>query len=287
MSDQDSSTRFIFKGADIRGNFVRISDSYLSAVEGHQYPIEVKQLLGEFLVAAQLMASTIKFEGNLTLQAKGNGAIRALMAETSHDGKTRAIAQLSESDQPYDFASLKDGLLAVTIAPKGRQNYQSMVPMTGDNLADCLKHYFEQSEQLGTLFHLAVEPGRAAGMLIQQLPRQLETDEKLRTEHWRTTQILSDTLTAEELLQKDNRTILKHLFAEEDIQLLGATAVSFSCSCSQERMAGALASLGSAELDKLFSEEEKVELTCEFCSRSYEFNAATLTEILSRNEKLH
>ncbi|MBL6689487.1 MAG: Hsp33 family molecular chaperone HslO [Pseudomonadales bacterium] len=287
MSDQDTSTRFIFKGADIRGNFVRISDSYRSAIAGHQYPEEIKHLLGEFLVAAQLMASTIKFEGKLTLQAKGNGAIRAVMAETSHDGKTRAIAQLAESAQPYDFASLKDGLLAVTIAPKGRQNYQSMVPMTGDNLAACLKHYFEQSEQLGTLFHLAVEPGRAAGMLIQQLPGQLETDEKLRSEHWRTTQILSDTLTPEELLEKDNQTILKHLFAEEDIQVLGATELNFSCSCSQERMAGALASLGSAELEEIFREEEKVELTCEFCSRSYEFNAATLTEILSRNEKLH
>ena len=283
----DSSTRFIFKGADIRGNLVRLADSYQSAIGNHDYPDDVKQLLGEFLVAAQLLASTIKFEGTLTLQAKANGAIRALMAETTHDGETRGIAQLAEDGTSYDFSALKDGLLAVTIAPTGKQNYQSMVPLSGSNLSECLKHYFDQSEQLGTLFHLAVEGEEAAGMLIQQLPRQLETDEKLREEHWNTTQILSNTLTKEELLQKDNATILKHLFAEEDIQLLGSTPVKFTCSCSQERMAGALASLGSAELEALFNEEEKVELTCEFCSTAYTFDAVSLTRWLSGDQATH
>ncbi len=287
MSSQDTSTRFIFNGADIRGIFVRMSDSYLTAVENHKYPIEVRQLLGEFFVAAQLLASTLKFEGSLTLQAKGDGAIRAMMAETTHDGATRGIAQLGENEAPYSFESLKNGLLAVTVAPTGRQSYQSMVPLSGDTLAECLQHYFEQSEQLGTLFHLAVETDKAAGMLIQQLPRQLESDSKVREEHWSTTRILSSTLKSEELLHQDNETILKHLFAEDDIQILGSKPVSFSCSCSQERMAGALASLGSAELEALFREQEMVELTCEFCATRYEFNTESLTRWLSGDQAPH
>lgn len=287
MTTQDTSTRFIFDGADIRGNFVRLSESYQMAIEGHDYPQDVKSLLGEFLVAARLLASTIKFQGSLSLQAKGNGKLRAVMAETTHDGKMRGIAQLEAASDSYNFASLEGGLLAVTISPTKGQNYQSLVPMTGDSLAACLQHYFEQSEQLGTRFHLAVEDGKAAGMLIQQLPKQLETDEAKRNERWHTTQILSSTLTPEELLGKDNQTILKHLFAEESIQILSSESVSFACSCSQERMASALASLGSVELEALFEEEQEVELNCEFCNCSYRFTAQSLTQWLSGDQDPH
>ena len=59
--------------------------------------------------------------------------------------------------------------------------------------------------------------------------------------------------------------LLRHLFAEEKIQLFADTSVRFQCSCSEQRMAGALISLGEAELASLFEEHKTLELTCEFC----------------------
>lgn len=291
MNHPDTSVRFLFEEADIRGNFVRLQGSLNDITRIHDYPAAVNEQLGEFLVAALLLSNTIKFEGRLTLQITGTGPISVLMAEATNDGKTRGIARLKEGVEPAgDFKSLfAGGTLAVTVEPTVGQRYQSLVPLQGENLAECLEHYFQQSEQLGTQIHLAAEPesGEAAGLLLQQLPAQLVNDKKRRLDQWETVSVLADTLTRPELLSKDNPTILRQLFAEDRIKLYEPSAVQFHCSCSEQRMAGALVSLGAQELADLFAETATLELSCEFCGTSYEFDTDSLTHWLQGDEPLH
>jgi molecular chaperone Hsp33 len=285
----DRSSRFLFNDADIRGSFVRLEESLKEVTQRHRYAEPLQNLLGEFLVAALLLSNTIKFKGRLTLQAKGDGPVKTMMAEATHDGKTRGIIQLNEdADETADFnAMFGNGVLAVTIEPMEGERYQSLVPLQGDTLASCLEHYFLQSEQLGTLIHLTANSDRAAGMLLQQLPSQLVRDAGKREQHWQTVNILGNTLTHEELLVKENQTILHQLFSNEDIQLLADEPISFYCSCSEERMAKALISLGGKELDQLFSEDPILELVCEFCGNTYSFDAPALTVWLMGDESAH
>ena len=42
------------------------------------------------------MSSTLKFEGTLSLQAQGEGPLRTLMAECSHDRMIRGLARFDE-----------------------------------------------------------------------------------------------------------------------------------------------------------------------------------------------
>jgi len=173
---QDSSTRFVFVDADVRGNIVRLGDSFKQMTAPHDYPHEVQELLGEFLAAALLLSDTIKFEGRLTLQANGQGNIRLLMAEATHEGAVRGIAQLEEAAPANAFMDknllqlLSGGTLTVTVEARGRERYQSIVPLLGETLAECLESYFQQSEQLNTFITLSADSTQATGMLIQQLP---------------------------------------------------------------------------------------------------------------------
>ena len=135
------SQRFIFDAADIRGDFVQLGSTFQEILAINQYPEAVAQQLGEFLVASVLLSSTIKFEGRLILQIKSEGQIPLLMVETTHDRKIRGIVRLREDVQDYSssFRELfRDGSLAVTIEPDKGERYQSLVPLTGDNLAGCL-----------------------------------------------------------------------------------------------------------------------------------------------------
>ena len=93
----DFIQRFHFQDSPVRGEMVQLEQSLSEVLERHDYPERVQQLLGELMAASVLLASTLKFEGSLILQARGDGPIDTLMAECNHLGEVRAIAQLGES----------------------------------------------------------------------------------------------------------------------------------------------------------------------------------------------
>ena len=294
----DSSTRFVFVDADVRGNIVRLGDSFKQMTAPHDYPREVQELLGEFLAAALLLSDTIKFEGRLTLQANGKGNVRLLMAEATHEGAVRGIAQLEEAVPASVFKDknlrqllsenqLSVGTLTVTVEAKGRERYQSIVPLQGETLAECLESYFQQSEQLNTFIRLSANSTQATGMLIQQLPVQMEQDLAQRADRWQTIQVLAGTITEAELNTDANVVLLQHLFADEKIQMFDETSVRFECSCSEQRMAGALVSLGELELASLFQEHQTLALTCEFCGANYNIDDKKLMQLVTEGVKPH
>ena len=299
----DSSTRFVFVDADVRGNIVRLGDSFKQMTASHDYPSEVQELLGEFLAAALLLSDIIKFEGRLTLQANGQGNIRLLMAEATHEGAVRGIAQLEDAAPADAFrkknllqllsgskpseGKLVGGTLTVTVEALGRERYQSIVPLLGETLAECLESYFQQSEQLNTFIRLSADSNQASGMLIQQLPVQMEQDLAQRADRWQTIRVLAGTITGAELIAKANSVLLQHLFVEENIQIFDATSVQFQCGCSEQRMAGALVSLGESELASLFEQHQTLALTCEFCGAHYDIDNKKLMRLVTEGVKPH
>ena len=102
----DYSQRFLFDDTDIRGEIVQLEASYQGVVADHQYPLAVARLLGEFLSASVLLGSTIKFDGRLVLQARGDGELNVVVAECRHDGSIRGIARLGQTVDGQDFAAL-------------------------------------------------------------------------------------------------------------------------------------------------------------------------------------
>jgi molecular chaperone Hsp33 len=260
-------------------------------------------LLGEFLAAALLLSDIIKFEGRLTLQANGQGNIRLLMAEATHEGAVRGIAQLEDAAPADAFrdknllqllsgskpseGKLVGGTLTVTVEALGRERYQSIVPLLGETLAECLESYFQQSEQLNTFIRLSADSNQASGMLIQQLPVQMEQDLAQRADRWQTIRVLAGTITGAELIAKANSVLLQHLFVEENIQIFDATSVQFQCGCSEQRMAGALVSLGESELASLFEQHQTLALTCEFCGAHYDIDNKKLMRLVTEGVKPH
>ena len=81
---------------------------------------------------------------------------------------------------------LPNGVLTLTIEPEVGQRYQGIIAVQRDELADVLSDYFEQSEQLATKFWLSTRAGSSAGLMLQQLPKQLIEDEDERLDQWQT-----------------------------------------------------------------------------------------------------
>ena len=313
--------KFIFDGLPVRGMLVRLTDSWQEILKRRQaaggYPVEVMQLLGEMTAAGALMQGNIKFNGALILQIFGDGPVKLAVAEVQPDLSLRATATVTGVvDHGSTLSQLvnvnNEGRCAITLDPKdkfpGQQAYQGVVPLFGDshekieNISEVLEHYMLQSEQLDTKLILAADGQVAAGLLIQRLPvkgqgnlegnKNLERsysdaneDEIGKNEDYQRISLLASTLKRDELLTLDADTILHRLFWEEPITRFEVLQPSFACSCSRDRVANMLRSLGAEEVESVIAERGSVDVTCEFCGAQHEFDPVDAAQIFTQPDR--
>ncbi|MDO8342057.1 MAG: Hsp33 family molecular chaperone HslO [Cellvibrio sp.] len=298
MPSNDLLHRFLFDDCDIRGEIVTLEDSYREVLSHNPQVPAIRRLLGEFLAAVGLLSSTLKFDGKIILQARGDGPLSTIMAECNHHNNLRGIVrtnpEIELSDDLANNGSLQqllgNGILVITIEPQRSENFggtlerhQGIVPMDAENLAGCLEHYFYQSEQLSTRLWFAADNDIATGFLIQALPQQLITNEEDNQDKWETIIALADTIKAEELLELEHSTVLYRLFNEQPLRLYEPKALRFACSCSRERSANALLSIGKEEVESLLIEKGSIDIDCQFCNQHYHFAADEVRKLLGGN----
>ena len=310
----DQLTKFLFEGLPVRGMLVRLEGSWrdvlarrsTSSDGGHAFAPPVRALLGEMAAASVLMQGSLKFNGALILQLHGDGPVRLAVAETQPDLSFRVTAKVV-GEVPADArleAMLNvngQGRCAITLDPRdrlpGQQPYQGVVPLYGDQreplqqLSQVLEHYMLQSEQLDTRLVLAADDTVAAGLLIQRLPVtgaanlagdvlvSADEDEIGRNEHYNRIALLASTLTAEELLTLTGEQVLHRLFWEETLRVFAPQTPRFACSCSRERVANMLRSLGAEEVGSLIEERGEAEVGCDFCGAFYRFDPVDVGEL--------
>lgn len=294
MSDTPKTTdtiqRFLFEDSDIRGEVVTLAASYLEVLSHNPLPLPVQTLLGEFLSAAALLSSTLKFDGIITLQVQGDGPVPMIMAECNRHKGLRGIARPPASGDFILGADtslqglLGKGVLAITIDPDKGERYQGIVPMEQPTLAGCLESYFAQSEQLATRIWLAADGNRAAGMLLQAMPKQIVADEEVNADQWQTAVALAGTVKSDELLYLDHSQNLYLLFNEFRIRLFDAAALEFACTCSETRSLNALAQLGRDELYEILAEQGHINVDCQFCNQQYRFDATRIKPLFTDPE---
>ena len=258
--------------------FVHLDATWQAVLERHDYPPVVRDQLGQFLAAGALLASTIKYDGSLTMQILGSGPISMMLAEFSSKGTLRGLATWREVPEPGPLSELfGDGRLVFTVeTSSGGDSYQGVVNLEGDTLGQAVENYFDRSEQLATRLWLATDETQASGMLLQQMPSRGESDD---ADMWNRAVVLTSTLSDKELAHLSAQTLLHRLYHEEDVRLFEPEPVSFRCTCSHERVRKLLLTLGSDEVHSIIVERGQVEVTCEFCNQRYEFDAVDVEEI--------
>jgi molecular chaperone Hsp33 len=270
--DRDSLTRFLLPVAGVRGVRVHLDETWREIAGRAEYPPVVARMLGETCVAAALFTGHAKVDGRLSIQLRGNGALRTLFAECTAAGTLRGIARLDEDARPPEALGElgPDPILAITIenpSPRGNepQRYQGLVPVEGDHLTEVFENYFLQSEQLPTRLLLAVEGGRAAGLMLQKLPADAGD-----ADGWNRACALFETLAPAELLEWSTEDLVHRLFHEDRPEVLARRGLRFACSCSRERVAAMFQTLGEAEARAAVS-EDLAHVRCEFCGQGYDF----------------
>jgi molecular chaperone Hsp33 len=294
---------FQLEGSQLRGRLVRLGGAVDMVLKSHAYPRAVSDLLGELMVLAGGLAGGLKFDGRFSLQIRGEGPLRLMVADVTNDGQMRgyasfdadALAELS-ADARSAFADLVGkGLLALTVdqAASGGETYQGIVQLDGRSLQDSMLVYFHQSEQVPTGIRSAVRYDEtaaawcAAAVIVQAMPGEGAITAAEREDDWRRTMLLLETLSDDELLDPGlgPDTLLFRLFHEDGVRVFDSLDLSFACSCDDERVAAMLQQFERDEVLAMQDESGKVTVTCEFCSRVYRFTPGDIAALFE--DSLH
>lgn len=278
MIEQDILRRFLFEELGVRGEWVKLTNSWQAAKIHQRGSEDMQQQLGQALAAVVMLSATVKFKGSMILQAQGDGALKTLVAQATDQRKIRGLVRGKENvaSGPLE-AMFGQGRLVLTVESESGQPYQGIVPLEGSNLAAALRTYFEQSEQLKTRLWLFANATHAVGLLLQQMPAQ-----ENYAHNWEHIEILANTVTEQELFELDCEQLLYRLFNQEEVRLFDPEPVEFSCSCSRSNIERTLFAMGRAELEDILKQRDIIEVNCEFCSERYCFDKVDVENILSQ-----
>jgi len=287
----------------MRGRLVRLGPMLDTILGQHAYPPAVGTMLGQAIALAVALSSALKYDGIFTLQTKGDGPIRLLVADVTSAGAVRGYAQYDTDKLVRARAEgastdsvprlLGAGYLAFTVDQgEDTDRYQGIVALEGPTLAQCVHHYFRQSEQIATGIKVAVDlrrdgSWRGGTLMVQRLPfeerRVLETDRDAIDDSWRRTLMLMGSSTSAELTDPalEPNDLLYRLFHEDGVRVFRRHSVRAECRCSRARIERVLRSLPGSERSSLGDADGSVTVTCEFCNRTYRFDAAAVAAIAS------
>ena len=244
--------------------------------------------LGRLMTGTLMLGIMMKGKDeSVTVTVKGDGPMGTLVAVADH-GYVRACAD----DPAVDLPTREDGKLDVggAVGHTGRmsvikdlglrKNYIGQSELVSGEIAMDFAQYFTVSEQQPSLVALGVLVSgntvlKAGGLLIQPLPGcpdeiidQLELRSPMFADISR-----EMTFAPIEQLSED-------WFRGLDPKILETTPVSYTCTCSRERMEKALISMGRKDLQSLIDEDEGAELVCHFCHSKYFFTTDQLREMM-------
>jgi molecular chaperone Hsp33 len=284
---------FQLESSQLRGRVVRLGPALDQILRQHAYEAPVARLLGEAVVLAAALGTSLKYEGVFTLQAKGDGAVRMLVADVTSDGDMRGYAQLTEGVHTMSGNArlLGKGYLAFTVDQKNAADrYQGIVELSADTLAEAVQHYFRQSEQLPTGIVAAVRQdteGRWRGgcLLLQRMPREGGTlpqnkNAEVAEDDWRRAMLLMETCGVNELTDTKitANDLLFRLFHEEGVRVFDTHVFRAQCRCSEDRVTNMLRSLPRDEIETM-TVDGVVSVTCEFCNHTYAYDKQRRDEL--------
>lgn len=302
---------FAIEGMSVRGRVARTGPVISDILSRHDYPPVVSRLLAETLLLVSMLGTALKLEGRFTVQTSSDGPVDLLVADMTKDGGLRGYAHFDakavasiESDTPTLAELTGKGSMALTVDQgPGRNSYQGVVPLEGNTIAACGEDYFRRSEQLPTLIKLVVaetlerdaggaaDAGwRAGGIMIQSMPeegglvRDLDPGDApdgvrpdaddAEDENWNRATVLMQTVEDHELVDPalPAEQLLYRLYHEDGVRAFASHPLSFSCRCSRDYIKGVLEGFGSDEIADMHTDEGRIEVRCEFCSSTYDFD---------------
>jgi len=239
-------------------------------------------MYGELLTGAVLLRETMAPQYRLQLSLEAAAGVK-LMADSHPDGITRGLAAIPPGHGVIHFGP--DAKLKASRIMYGGRLHQSVVAASDvDGIGGALMVYAQTSAQVTATIGVAcvddasgiVECG---GYVVQLLPESDEGLLMVMTE--RLDQDFSDLgAVLTKLGDGGAQALLDELLYGMDYTVLDTQTAKVGCNCSQQRVVGALASLGVDEINRIVEAGEVLDIDCDYCRTQYQVGPEQLRGLL-------
>lgn len=274
---------------------VNSTDICEKAQQIHETSAVCSAALGRLLTAASLMGSALKGkDDSVTLRLRGDGPAGTVMAVSDSSGNVRGYVQQNVVEIPLNKKGKLDvagavgtnGFLTVIKDLGMKEPYVGQSPIITGEIAEDITAYYSTSEQtptvcaLGVLVNPDLSIKAAGGLIIQLLPTAMEdTIEKVEKS-------IEDLEPISSLIDKgmSPEEICRHALKLFDLEVLDGSDPEYKCYCSRQRVEAALISTGKDELTDMMN-DEKTEVSCQFCDNKYVFTPGDIKQLIKRATK--
>lgn len=288
----DTRIRAIAADSAIQITAVTSCETVERARQIHKTMPTATAALGRTLTICSMMGSQLKVDnGSVTVQFKGNGPLGSVVCVSDAKGNVRGYLQNPACDLPLRSdgklnvgAGIGQGYLMVIKDIGLKDPVSGTTVLVNGEIAEDMTRYFAESEQipsacaLGVLVNTDQSVKQAGGYLVQLMPGCSDADIDRLESNIQKAGSMTAMLDAGMSLQQIIRSILDGF----QVEFLDESTFGYECNCSHDKVMRALISMGREELSKLAQEEERVEVTCQFCDRVYSFTKEELQNILKK-----
>lgn len=289
MSKEDVILRAVSADGKVRAVAIESGELVKKAQQIHRCSPIATAALGRLLSAAALMSTLIKNESEqISVGIKGDGPLGYITAVAEEGAKVRGYVGNRDCPSFYKEGredkldvgkAVGSGYLTVVRSMGLKEPYVSQSELIDGEIASDIAGYYLFSEQVPTILALGVKMrpsgvSAAGGILIQLLPGA-EDDEELIAKLEERAMALKDISSRIEKGETAEG-LLKEVLADMQPEIIETEKPEYYCPCSRERMLRGLRSLQKEELKEIAESGEKIETQCQFCNKTYEFEAKDL-----------
>ncbi|KMY28529.1 heat shock protein Hsp33 [Lysinibacillus xylanilyticus] len=245
--------------------------------------------LGRSMTASVMLGAMLKGEEKITVKINGGGPIGTILVDTNAKGEVRGY--VSNPQTHFDLneqgkldvkrAVGTNGMLTVSKDIGLQQPFTGQIPIVSGEIGEDFTSYLFNSEQTSSAVGVGVlvNPDNtiqtAGGFIIQLMPGAEDEIISAIEERLKVIAPISSMI-AEGMTPEQ---ILEQVLGEGNVKVLEKIPVQFQCQCSEERVANAIISLGSEEIQDMIHTDGQAEANCHFCNETYHFTKEDLEEL--------
>lgn len=268
MNNIDIYQKFLFENLSVRGAYIDISGVYQKLLSNKKHSVEEQNILSQALINSIFLCHNKIDSGRAFLQYKNTKTNDLIVAQATSSGYVRAMLKLNS-----ETIDLSNGHLSVIYQPDAiAQHQQSIVEVSDNDLLKSMRDYFSQSEQTNTSLWYFKSQSRIIGIYLQQIP-SFKDDYIIAKKRL-------NSITQDNVFKENFNETLLDLFNEYKLNFLPTIPLKYGCENPINRFKSVIVTLGKEQAKELFNEHETIEITCDFCLKTYSFEQEDVLEIL-------
>ena len=284
LKNRDRIIKVLSKDGLIRASIIKNSKAAQTAQNTHNMPAIPAIYSARALSAASLLATHLKGEERVIINASGNSLLQTIYAEAMPVGEVRSFARYNANIDSAEISEIKDlmgdGLFKVIKVLYDRPEPQTgIIKLVNGDISSELEEYLNNSEQISSASVLDVSLEgtlikHSGGLLLQALPGAKQEDVFRSFDALQAAQPISQLLEQGYYLEDILKIILPFNY-----DVIATAPIDFFCRCSKDSFKSKLLTLHLKELTDMKKQGHN-ELVCQYCSKKYYLDDNDFDEII-------